>query len=65
MNSRKHLTRISGSFQIGRGSCPADVLKDVGARLLKDLYGFGDCWERTVRIQRVTDAMLGNVYPRL
>ena len=65
MKSRKRLTRVSGSFQVRRRSCPADVLEDVGARSLKDLYDFGDCWEHTVRIQRITDAMLGNAYQRL
>src|SRR5689334_6481652 len=32
-----------------------DVLEDVGARSLKYLYDFGDGWEHSVRIERVTD----------
>lgn len=42
-----------------------DVLEDVGVRSLKYLYDFGDGWEHTVRIERVTDAVAGIVYPRL
>lgn len=41
------------------------VLEDVGARSLKYLYDFGDGWEHTVRIERVTEAVPGLVYPRL
>ena len=43
----------------------ADVLEDVGAKSLKYLYDFGDGWEHTVRIERVTDAVPGITYPRL
>jgi pRiA4b ORF-3-like protein len=43
----------------------ADVLEDVGARSLKYLYDFGDGWEHSVRIERITDAMPGIAYPRL
>jgi hypothetical protein len=42
-----------------------DVLEDVGVRSLKYLYDFGDGWEHTVRIERVTDAVAGIAYPRL
>ena len=42
-----------------------DVLEDVGVRSLKYLYDFGDCWEHSVRIERVTDAVPGVIYPRL
>lgn len=42
-----------------------DVLEDVGVRSLKYLYDFGDGWEHTVRIERVTNAVAGIVYPRL
>ena len=33
-----------------------DVLEDVGARSLKYLYDFGDGWEHSIRIERITDA---------
>lgn len=42
-----------------------DVLEDVGARSLKYLYDFGDGWEHSVRIERVTDVTPGIAYPRL
>jgi hypothetical protein len=42
-----------------------DVLEDVGARSLKYLYDFGDGWEHSVRIERITDAVSGIPYPRL
>lgn len=42
-----------------------DVLADVGVRSLKYLYDFGDGWEHSVRIERVTDVVPGIVYPRL
>jgi len=42
-----------------------DVLEDVGAKSLKYLYDFDDGWEHSVRIERITDAVPGIVYPRL
>ncbi len=43
----------------------ADVLEDVGAKSLKYIYDFGDCWEHSIRIERITDAVPGVIYPRL
>ena len=43
----------------------ADVLEDVGVKSLKYLYDFGDDWEHTIRIERVTDPVPGIAYPRL
>jgi hypothetical protein len=42
-----------------------DVLEDVGARSLKYLYDFGDGWEHSIRIERITDAVPGTTYPCL
>src|SRR5579863_689713 len=42
-----------------------DVLEGVGGRSLKYLYDFGDGWEHSIRIERITDAVPGIVYPRL
>ena len=42
-----------------------DVLEDVGARSLKYLYDFGDGWEHSIRIERITDAVPGMAYPCL
>jgi hypothetical protein len=43
----------------------AAVLEDTGAKSLRYLYDFGDGWEHTVRIERVTDPVPGIAYPRL
>jgi hypothetical protein len=43
----------------------ADVVQDTGVRSLKYLYDFGDGWEHTVHIERITDAAPGIKYPRL
>jgi hypothetical protein len=42
-----------------------DVLEDVGTRSLKYLYDFGDGWEHSIRIERITDAVPGMAYPCL
>ena len=42
-----------------------DVLEDVGTRSLKYVYDFGDCWEHSVRMERITDAVPGMIYPCL
>jgi hypothetical protein len=41
-----------------------DVLEDVGLRSIKYLYDFGDGWEHSARIERVTEAEPGAVCPR-
>ena len=41
----------------------ADVLEDVGVKTLKYLYDFGDGWEHTVKLLRITDAIPGIAYP--
>jgi len=42
-----------------------DVLEDIGMKTLKYLYDFGDGWEHTVKIERITDAVSGLSYPLL
>jgi hypothetical protein len=42
-----------------------DVLEDVGTRSLKYLHDFGDGWEHSIRIERITDAVPGMAYPCL
>jgi len=42
-----------------------DVLEDIGTKTLRYLYDFGDGWEHTIKIERITDASAGIAYPRL
>jgi hypothetical protein len=42
-----------------------DALEDVGKRSFTYLYDFGDGWEHTIRIERITEAMPGITYPCL
>ncbi len=42
-----------------------DVVEDVGVRSLKYLYDFGDGWEHTLRIERITEPVHGIAYPHL
>lgn len=42
-----------------------DVLEDIGTKKLVYLYDFGDGWEHTIRVERLTDPQPGVLYPRL
>ena len=42
-----------------------DVLEDVGRKTIKYLYDFGDGWEHTIKVERVTDPVPGIAYPVL
>ena len=42
-----------------------DVLEDTGTKTVKYLYDFGDGWEHTVKVERITDAVPGLAYPVL
>ncbi len=42
-----------------------DVLEDVGTKTIKYLYDFGDGWEHTIKVERVTVAVPGVAYPVL
>ena len=42
-----------------------DVLEDTGRKTLRYLYDFGDGWDHTVKVERVTDAVPGQQYPVL
>jgi pRiA4b ORF-3-like protein len=43
----------------------ADVIEDVGTKTLRYLYDFGNGWEHTIKIERLTDLEPGALYPRL
>jgi hypothetical protein len=55
----------AGDFLDARKARLADVLEDVGTKMLKYLYDFGDGWEHTIKIERLLDPIPGMVYPRL
>jgi hypothetical protein len=41
------------------------VIEDTGARTIQYVYDFGDDWDHSIRIERVSEAVLGANYPRL
>lgn len=41
------------------------IVEDTGAKTLRYLYDFGDGWEHTIKIERLTDPLHSTVYPRL
>ena len=42
-----------------------NVLEDIGTKTLRYLYDFGDCWEHTIKVERILEPELGVLYPRL
>jgi len=42
-----------------------DVLEDVGTKMLWYIYDFGDGWDHTIKIERLTDPRPGVAYPLL
>ena len=42
-----------------------DVLEDTGAKTIRYLYDFGNGWEHTVKIERITAPIPGQPYPCL
>lgn len=43
----------------------ASIVEDTGAKTLRYLYDFGDGWEHTIKIERLTGRLPGACYPRL
>lgn len=43
----------------------AELLEDTGARSIRYIYDFGDSWEHTLEIGKMTDLVPGDLYPRL
>jgi hypothetical protein len=42
-----------------------DVIEDTGTKTLHYMYDFGDGWEHTIKIERISPAEPNVVYPRL
>ena len=42
-----------------------DILEDTGARSFKYLYDFGDGWEHSIKIEKITPAIDETGYPQL
>jgi pRiA4b ORF-3-like protein len=55
----------SGDFLDARKARLGDVLEDIGTKKLVYLYDFGDGWEHTIKVERLTDPESGVLYPRL
>jgi hypothetical protein len=55
----------SGDFLDARKARLGDVLEDIGAKKLVYLYDFGDGWEHTIKVERLTDPEPAVLYPRL
>jgi hypothetical protein len=41
------------------------VLADTGVKGLTYIYDYGDGWEHTIKVERIGDAVSGELYPRL
>lgn len=41
------------------------VIEDTGARTIQYVYDFGDDWDHSIRIEKVSEATPGTNYPRL
>jgi hypothetical protein len=55
----------AGDFLDARKVRLGDVLQDIGRKRLTYLYDFGDSWEHTIKVERLTDPEAGLLYPRL
>src|ERR1700684_2309004 len=49
----------SGDFLDARKARLGEVLEDVGTKRLSYLYDFGDGWEHTIKVERLTDPKPG------
>jgi hypothetical protein len=55
----------SGDFLDARKARLNDILEDIGTKKLIYIYDFGDCWEHTIKVERLADPAPGALYPRL
>ncbi len=42
-----------------------DVVEDTGRKKINYIYDFGDSWQHTIKIGKITDPVPGELYPRL
>jgi hypothetical protein len=54
-----------GEFLDARKARLDHILEDIGTRKLVYIYDFGDGWEHTIRVERLTEPEPGALYPRL
>lgn len=55
----------TGDFLDARKARLRDILDDTGVKKLAYLYDFGDDWEHTIKIESLTNAAPGVIYPRV
>jgi hypothetical protein len=55
----------AGDFLDARKARLGDILEDIGAKTLAYLYDFGDGWEHSIKVERLTDPEPSVLYPRL
>ena len=55
----------ANEFRDARKVRLGDVIEDAGTKTLRYLYDFGDGWEHTIKIERLTNPQPGVLYPRL
>jgi hypothetical protein len=55
----------AGDFLDARKARLGSVLEDIGTKTLRYLYDFGDGWEHTVKVERLSDPEPDVLYPRL
>jgi hypothetical protein len=58
-------TRAAEDFLDARKALLDNILGDMGTKKLVYLYDFGDGWEHTIDLERLTDPEPGVLYPRL
>ena len=42
-----------------------DVMEDTGTKIIRYTYDFGDGWEHTLKIGKISEPVPGDLYPRL
>jgi hypothetical protein len=58
-------TGWSDSFLDARKTRLGDFLESIGRKKITYVYDFGDDWEHTIKVERLTEPEAGAIYPRL